>query len=707
MGLKIENKWRTLLFAAVFCLAVVIVYTNTFHAPFVYDDINYITKNDPNVHMTEFSWDQLKTAALKGKPKNRPLANISFALNYYFGEENPFGYHVLNLIIHLATGILLFFLIRTTILLAASLKPQEAGLTSVAAGWMAFLAVLIWLVHPVQTNAVTYIVQRMTSLAALFYILSLVLYIRGRLAIRNRGRIKASLYFGGCAVAAVCAVFTKQNAGMLPVFILVYEWFFFQDLRPIRSKRLIFAGLAAILVFCVIGYIYLGGDPLERILSAYQRREFTLPQRVLTELRVVAYYAGLMIFPQSNRLLLDHDYPLSDSLTAPLTTALCAIMILGILLAALYSARRHRFAAFCLIWFLGNLVIESSVIGIEIIYEHRLYLPSMMICGMAVYLLSHRLKRQHLVLPVVVAIALVFAFWTYQRNQIWASDVTFWQDVVKKAPKKARPLQNLAYSLQQNGRYAAAITYYQASLDIEAHPAVYYNLGLAFMYEKRYVEAVDAYMHALQMNYQPAGIYKNFAFALASAGEFRAAVNQYRNALKRNPKDDTVRKNLKELRGFLDNCQAPLVCLSQRIDQQPDNLALRFKRGITYEKQEMLEAAIRDYQYVISELAASDRKLYLLTLNRLAMAYFRTGRINDAKNLCAKGIRLAPEMYYFYYHLAALEARDGNAGRSLDLLRSAIENGFSDLAQLRQDRRFDNIRGRAAFRQLAASIKQK
>src|SRR6056297_1268995 len=464
MILNFLSVWRTAVFWAILCLAGVIVYANTFHAPFVYDDINYITKNDPNVHMTELSWEELQTAALDGKPRNRPLANVSFALNYYFGKENPFGYHVVNLIVHLATGLLLFFLIRMTLSLTASLKPGEKvkPLTQdIKADWMAFLAVLIWLVHPVQTNAVTYMVQRMTSLAAFFYILSMVLYIKGRLAIQKNRGIKGAGYLCACVLTGVCAVFTKQNAGMLPVFILLYEWFFFQDLRPVRSKRLLFGGILVVFVFGVIGYIYLGGQPFDRILSAYERRDFTLAQRVLTEWRVIAYYAGLIVFPQAGRLLLDHSYPLSDALVAPLTTLTSAGMILVILVLALYSAKKHRLISFCLLWFLGNLVIESSIIGIELIYEHRLYLPSMMLCLMAVWLLSRLVQKKWLFVSIVVAVALVFSFWTCQRNQIWASDVTFWKDVAQKSPQKARPLQNLAYSLQQKGRHAEAITHYQ------------------------------------------------------------------------------------------------------------------------------------------------------------------------------------------------------------------------------------------------------
>ncbi|MDZ7833251.1 MAG: tetratricopeptide repeat protein [Desulfobacterales bacterium] len=705
MNSTLSNKWRTLIFFAVFCIAAAILYSAAFRAPFVYDDINYITKNDPNVHMTEFSWEALKTAALEGKPKNRPLANLSFALNYYFGKENPFGYHLVNLIIHLLTAGLLFFLIRLTFGIINAKASPENVTTEAAANWMAFLAVLIWLVHPVQTNAVTYMVQRMTSMAALFYILSLLLYIKGRLAIQKTRRIRAAGFMAGCILSGLCAVFTKQNAGMLPVFILLYEWFFFQDLRPVRSKRLMFGAIAAILVFCVIGYIYLGGHPLERILSAYERRDFTLFQRVLTEWRVIAYYAGLIVFPRAGRLLLDHSYPLSDALVAPLTTLTSAGMILSVLALALYSVRKQRLVAFCLIWFVGNLVIESSVIGIEIIYEHRLYLPSMMLCLMAVWLLSRRLKQNwRVIIPIGVAVALVFSFWTYERNQIWASDVTFWKDVAKKSPQKARPLQNLAYSLQQNGRHAEAITHYQASLDIEAHPAVYFNLGLSFINEKRYVDAVNAYLNALKMGYQAPGIYQHFAYALSMAGEFKEARQQYQNAIKRNPQNESARNRLRALSQFLNECRTPIDCLNQRIDEQPENMALRFKRGVSLEERGELDAAMADYEAVLSNLSPSDRKLYLLALNRLGMVYFQTGGLDAAMDMFTKGIRLAPEEPHFYYHLAALWAIKGNPERSLSFLDQAIEKGFSDGAELKRDSRFDSLREHPGFKQLSAKI---
>jgi tetratricopeptide (TPR) repeat protein len=194
------------------------VYSNTFDSPLIFDDEFFIV-NDHAIRMTELSWNSIKTAALEGKPAHRYLPNISLAINYYFGRLNPFGYHLVNLILHLLSGVCLFFFLRLT--LRASIKkpkaliiistqcnrrggvyprPQREGIKpsptmdamiteafdyKTNPDIIAFFASLLWIVQPVGTQAVTYICQRMASMVALFYILSLLLYVKGRMAMQQ------------------------------------------------------------------------------------------------------------------------------------------------------------------------------------------------------------------------------------------------------------------------------------------------------------------------------------------------------------------------------------------------------------------------------------------------------------------------------------------------------------------------------------------
>ena len=200
------------------------------------------------------------------------------------------------------------------------------------------------------------------------------------------------LWFAGCFLAGILAMGSKESTAMLPVFIFLYEWYFFQDLDKSWFKRQLKYLVAIVLLFCFVAGFYLGFDPLGKFntLRDYVFKEFTIGQRLLTQTRVVLYYLSLIFYPNPSRLNLDHDFPLSYSLFDPFTTFLSLIIIVGLIALGLYLARRQRLISFCIFWFFGNLVIESSVIPLALIFEHRLYLPSMF-----VFLLI-----RHLVLPL-------------------------------------------------------------------------------------------------------------------------------------------------------------------------------------------------------------------------------------------------------------------------------------------------------------------
>jgi hypothetical protein len=147
-----------------------------------------------------------------------------------------------------------------------------------------------------------------------------------------------------------------------------------------------------LVVLAIVALMYLGTHPVEKILSGYKARDFTPAQRVLTQFRVVIFYITLLIFPHPSRLNLDHDFPISNSLIDPVTTILSIGVIVGLMGLAIYKGKKERLLSFCILWFLANLVIESSVIGLEIIFEHRMYLPFMLLSLMAVTLAYRYIK---------------------------------------------------------------------------------------------------------------------------------------------------------------------------------------------------------------------------------------------------------------------------------------------------------------------------
>ena len=700
-----NSKWISGLFILLLIISASFVYSNTFHNSFVYDDINFITKNDPHVHMTVFSWEKIKEAAFEGQPRHRYLPNISFAINYYFGKENTFGYHLFNLAIHLMTGIFLFFFFLLTLRIyfekIKSPPRSEAGASiSVSPAVISFFAVLIWLVHPVQTNGVTYVCQRMASMVAMFYVLAMLFYVKGRLVLLDGKTKTAVLFFTGCIITVFCAVASKENAGALPVFILLYEWFFFADLKDFRSYRALPWIIIGLVVFTGIAIYFLGDDPFQRILNSYSRREFTLPQRVLTEFRVVVYYLSLIALPFPGRLILDHDYPLSYSFFDPMPTIFCMGLLFGLAVLAFYLAKKERLISFCIFWFLGNLVIESSVIGIEIIYEHRLYLPSMFVYLMITIIVFRFFKSRWAPIGLLTAIAVVLSLLAHQRNTIWQSDISFWTDSVKKAPDKARPYQNLAYSYQMEKDFDHALVYYQKSIDIKPHPVVFFNMGLAYSKKRHYCEAVDAYINAMKLNYNTPQAHSNLAIAMANMGEFQTAIKHFKQAAAMNPDDTSAKRNLASLLNFLRRCKNQITCVRNRIQQQPDNAALYFKLGMLYEKQKNRQEAIKAYKKVLEMVGESARKVFLLSLNRLAVVYSVTGETDRAIEMLKKGIRLVPDNSYFYYQLAGVYAGSNDGEMAIEWLDKAVKKGFNNWDQIKSDKRFDRIRYTPYYRNL-------
>ena len=210
---SLRSKRRYLLVIGILALLSTFLYLNSFQVPWQFDDRPNIVDNAV-VHLRSFSLDQLlKLVTSSFSDSIRFLSYFTFALNFYFGKLDVFGYHLVNLTVHIITGILLFWFILLTLNL-----PSQKGRYEEIAFRVAFLASLLFIAHPVQTQAVTYIVQRMTLLAAMFYLLAMILFIKGRLS-TGRGRI---YYFGAMGVSCLLSIFSKENGFMLPVFICLY-----------------------------------------------------------------------------------------------------------------------------------------------------------------------------------------------------------------------------------------------------------------------------------------------------------------------------------------------------------------------------------------------------------------------------------------------------------------------------------------------------
>ncbi|MCA1765093.1 MAG: tetratricopeptide repeat protein [Desulfobulbaceae bacterium] len=523
-----------------FLLLVILVfhvYAKSKDGPFVFDDIHNIVEN-PHIQATRLDWQSLKRAAFESPLPTRPIANISFAVNYYFNQLEPKGFRLINVLVHLGNGLLLLLLFKAT-LLTPPLKKRYGGMHR----FMPYAAVAIWIVNPIHTQSVSYIVQRMNLMAAFFCLLTFLLYIYARLA-ENRGSRR--FLSAGSVLAFLLAAGSKENSIALPVFIFLYEWYFFRDLNYQWLKKSFYWPLAIMLFWVVMALVYLDFSPVANILSGYQSRDFTLAERVMTQSRVVIFYIFLFIFPHPSRLNLDHYFPVSTSLLDPPTTLLSILVIIALLTTSVLCARRERLLSFCILWFLGNLLIESSVIGLEMVFEHRTYLPTVLVSMVMVTILYRSVANIRLRRAVLALMMLVGTVWTHDRNIIWSENIALWSDSMKKSPQKARPYVNLGIAYGGLDRFDESIFFLDRAVKLKPdYKKPRFNLALSLVARGDYRRGDyrRAESHAREFLDQspddPAAL-NILAVALANQNRFEEALDNYYRSLQLAPDDEYV-----------------------------------------------------------------------------------------------------------------------------------------------------------------------
>lgn len=646
---------------------VTLMYSNILRAPFLFDDLPHIP-NNPNIKITSLHVQDLVDVGTKSRLSNRPIAYITFALNYYFGGYNPFGYHLVNIIIHLITGLILFFLIRETIERSGKVSSRLLVTEDTNASYIAFAAVLIWLAHPLHTQSVTYTVQRMNSMAAMFYLLAMLCYVRARL---GEGWRKYALY-ASCVVSGALAVGSKEIAATLPVFIFLYEWYFFRDLDRDWLKRQVLPLAGVVFVFAIVALVYVGGDPVASILRAYNTRDFTIGQRVLTEFRVVMLYISLLFFPYPGRLNLDYDFPISHTLLSPATTLLSILGVVFLVVFAVYMAKKDRIVSFAILWFLGNLAMESSVIGLELVYEHRTYLPSMFVVLAAVLLVHRYVRARWVGYAVLCAVVLAGSLWTYQRNNVWKDEVSFWQDNVTKSPHKARPRANLGNALAKIKRYSEAIAQYQESIKIDPNNwVVYNNLGKAFTENGQIREAFEQFSKGLEMkkenDLETRALYFNIAKAYEKISDSDQAMNNYGLALKVDPNYVEAHLDLGILLAKNGKYASAIQHFNYALYLDPRMQLVHNNIGNTHMAMGNIDLAVNEY---MSEIKTNPA--YADSYNNLGIAYYKQGKIAEAISQFKKAVELNENYSKAKNNLIQAQAKKREIDSSIKRLNESI-----------------------------------
>jgi tetratricopeptide (TPR) repeat protein len=501
------------------CLAalILLIYANTFDASWQLDDKPNIIQNyylhiedlRPESLISTF-FTQPKNPRETGNKLHRPVANLTFALNWYFGKDDVTGYHAVNLVIHLLSAFLLFLTI-----LNLSRSPNLRDHFNNRPYLVAVLAAVLWAVHPIQTQAVTYIVQRMTALAAMFYILSMFLYIKCRL---SEFSLHRTLLLLGCGLAFVSALGSKENTATLPVALLLIEVICFQDMGRKRTRWTFIGGsiVGGLLLMGISVWLFLP-DSSVAFIKNYSHRPFTLAERLLTEPRIVLFYLSLIFFPLPGRFSIEHDVTVSTSLFEPWATLPAILITLVLIVFGFSQIRKRPLIALAVLFFYLNHFIESSIIPLELIFEHRNYLPTMFvflpIVAGFMKIPDYFEKRRHVIQAVLACIAAILIIalgaGTYIRNRAWASEISLWQDAMVKAPQSARPLTNLAWQMAYGpgsgpGQFDEALKLYEKALSLRKsrssiNPVILENMAGIYFRKGETPKAVELLERALAL----------------------------------------------------------------------------------------------------------------------------------------------------------------------------------------------------------------
>ena len=542
--MKQDVTAKTSIHLLILAAAAVAIYSNTFQVPFLWDDLTSITENPVIKNLENFF---LNARGYEFNPR-RFVGYLTLAFNYSIGGLDVTGYHVVNLAIHIINSLLLYALIlltfRTPAVRTSALSPH--------AGLLALCAALLFVVHPIQTQAVTYIVQRLTSLTALFYLLSLCLYAQWRLAREEhpaQGRKGLPLYIFSL-ITIVLAMKTKEIAFTLPVMVVLYEFCFFRQRKLISLVPVLLT--LAIIPFSLIniakpvGVVLSDVSEITKVQAQISRWDY-----LLTQFTVITTYIRLLFLPVNQNL--DYDYPVYESFWAvPVLLSflfLLALVVLGVYLFVRSGWRQgegrggSRLAAFGVFWFFIALSVESSVIPIiDPIFEHRVYLPSAgffiaFATGLAVMVQKvNSGAAAKGIAAVVITAVVVLGGATYARNGVWQSETALWEDVVEKSPLKARPHNNLGSFYDKQGRSEEAVREILTAIQLKPdNDYAYYNLGIAYTGLGRIDDAIEAYRTAIRINPRSARAYNNLGILYGRQRQMDDAVQAFLKAIEINP----------------------------------------------------------------------------------------------------------------------------------------------------------------------------
>ncbi len=683
--MKNGSNNKTIVQVILIILLALLAYSNTFNVPFHYDDKPVIVKN-PIVQDLSYFIEPSKASDFKGlfeykTFKNRYVGYLTFALNYKFHGLDVKGYHIVNLLIHIINSLLVYFLIFLTF---KTRYMRESRIADYA-GHISFFTALLFVCHPIQTQTVTYIWQRVTSLTAMFCLLSLTAYIKARigyqkteLQVKGSGRWvrKPGSYYVTAVIFAVLAMKTKEIAFILPVVIGLYELMFFEG--RLRKRVLYLVPVFLTMLIIPLSIVTMDrplGDMIGDISQVSKEVEYiSRADYLFTEFRVLVTYIRLIFLPVNQNL--DYDYAIYNSFLNP-GVFLSFLFLLSIFSLALYVFYRYRNTAthirlvsFGIFWFFITLSVESSIIPIrDVINEHRMYLPSIGIFASVVTVIfsgASKIKERWRMTVVTTVlflfiVSVLLSVTTYARNEVWKSEISLWSDVVSKSPN-SRGYNNLGLAYQSAGLINKAVESFTLATEVNPEYALgYNNIANIYISNGQFDKAIDLYKLAIRNNPDIDMIHANLGSVYWAINLLDKAIKEYETAIRLRPDIPDVHLNLANVyrsKGLV-NKAAEHIAIA--INLKDDSPRAHLELGKTYMSQGSTADAIEEFRITLKQDPGS-----FVAHNNLGIIYGSSGRMGEAAKHLKDAIRIKPGYAEAHNNL-------GNVLRSQGLVDQAIK----------------------------------
>lgn len=642
---------RLLLLAAVLlALAALAAYSSSFSGAFVYDDVQSIPENPTLRHLWP-PWEALSPPPGGATVSGRPMLNLSFAINRALGGPGVASYHAGNLLIHVLAGLTLFGLVRRTLLLPG-FSPKFAPVALP----VAFLAAALWTLHPLQTESVTYLVQRAESLMGLFFLLTFYGFIRGVEAERPAGFYLLSI--AACALG----MGTKEVMASAPLLIVLFDRTFVAGsfLAAGRARWKYYGGLA--MTWILLGWLVLGNGG-NRGGSIGFGIGVSWWAHTLTQFEAMARYLWLSLWPHP--LAFDYGATWAKS---TIEVLLYAAVVLPFVLGTVFALKRNHPLGFLGAWFFVILAPTSLMPGpTQMIVEHRLYLSLAAVTVLMAAGAYHLGGRRMFAGLLVAACAL--GLLTFRRNQDYRTNLILWQDTVNKRPENSLAHGNLGAALSALGRKQEALAEFETTLRLDPNSAEgNINIAEALSSTGRLQEAMTHLLKAIPLALDHPSLQLNLGTTLDRMGRTGEAILYYQRALRMNPELAEAHNDLGDAYLRLGRPDLARPCVEEALRLKPNYPEAHYNLAFILAASGQFTEATTEFE--IGRRLQPDNAI---ARHSWANALTTAGRKTEAAVEYETALRMAPSDPTIHYDYGNLLASGGDYAGAIARYREALQ----------------------------------